>query len=318
MATTYSTAKPRMPKRPAASPSRSSGWKVRRQADLEILVCLRLEKLAWLRHGFSTRRGGTSEMVTLEDGKERVEKILNLGFTEWDRRERVEANRKKFQQAAGAARMALVPLKQIHSDLIRVVDRAPAETLAGDALITAAPGLLLAVQTADCVPILLTDAKRRVVAAIHSGWRGTLKRIAAKTLGRMQMLFGTRPEDVFAALGPAIGPCSYEVGPEVVKEFSSQFAGARDWFEGPFDKLAWGEDPMPLAWLTMMPPGHVPPPPSVQLDLFAANRSILEEAGIPAKNIFTADFCTACRTDLFFSYRREGKTGRLMAVIGIR
>jgi copper oxidase (laccase) domain-containing protein len=105
----------------------------------------------------------------------------------------------------------------------------------------------------------------------------------------------------------------------VAKEFESQFRQAREWFEGPFDALAAGEnDPNWLPWLTMRPPGHPPPPPRVHLDLIAANRSILEDAGVPARQIFTAGFCTACRTDLFFSYRREQTTGRLMAAIAIR
>ena len=92
--------------------------------------------------------------------------------------------------------------------------------------------MLLAVQTADCVPILLADTKNRAVAAIHSGWRGTLRRIAEKTLGRMQMDYGTRPADVIAAIGPAIGGCCYEVGSEVAREFASQFSEAREWFVG--------------------------------------------------------------------------------------
>lgn len=188
-----------------------------------------------------------------------------------------------------------------------------------DAALTRQPGLLLAVQTADCVPILLVDTERRCVAAIHAGWRGTLARIAAKTLGRMRVEFGTRPENVTAALGPAIGRCCYEVGPEVAQAFSGQFAPAAEWFDGPFARLALGEEPNPLPWLTMMPPGHQPPPERVWLDLRAANRWQLLDAGVAPRRIAVSTLCTACRTDLFFSYRREGaRTGRLMAAIGIR
>ena len=123
--------------------------------------------------------------------------------------------------------------------------------------------MLLVVQTADCIPDPLADTKNRAVAAIHSGWRGTLRRIAEKTLGRMRMEFGTRPEDVIAALGPGIGRCCYEVGSDVAKEFHAQFPEAREWFDGPFDALAAGEnDPNWLPWLTMRPPGHAPPPPT--------------------------------------------------------
>jgi YfiH family protein len=168
------------------------------------------------------------------------------------------------------------------------------------------------------VPILLADTRQRAVAAIHAGWRGTLARIVVKTLGRMQMEFGTRPRDIVAALGPAIGRCCYEVGPEVAQAFAAQFPGAADWFDGPFDQLAHGEEPLWLPWLTMMPPGHVPPPPRVQLDLRAANRWQLVDAGVPESKITVSDLCTACSTDLLFSYRREGaKTGRMMAMIGI-
>jgi YfiH family protein len=175
------------------------------------------------------------------------------------------------------------------------------------------------VQTADCIPILLADTKRRAVAAIHSGWRGTLSRIAAKTLGRMNMEFGTQPEDVIAALGPGIGRCCYEVGSDVARDFHAQFPNAREWFDGPFDALASGEnDPNWLPWLTMMPPGHQPPPLRVRLDLIAANRAILAEVGVPARQISSSGLCTACRTDLLFSYRSERVTGRLMAAIGIR
>ena len=156
--------------------------------------------------------------------------------------------------------MRAVTLRQIHSDAAHpwIHRNASAnDAPQGDALFTRDPGILLAVQTADCIPILLADTKRRAIAAIHAGWRGTLSRIAAKTLGRMQMEFGTRPEDVVAALGPGIGRCCYEVGSEVARDFDAQFPNAREWFDGPFDALASGEnDPNWLPWLTMKPPGH--------------------------------------------------------------
>ncbi len=158
-------------------------------------------------------------------------------------------------------------LRQIHTDIVHRVDAAALsgkEAPQADALVTRERGVLLAVQTADCIPILLADTKNRAVAAIHSGWRGTLRRIAEKTIGRMQMEFGTRPADLIAAIGPGIGGCCYEVGSQVAKEFESQFPEARDWFDGPFDALAAGEnDPNWLPWLTMRPPGHPAPPPRV-------------------------------------------------------
>jgi len=299
-----------------------AGWNIRRARGLQVVESRALGKLKWLAHGFSTRPGGASSL----EGKP----ALNLGFTEWDQRERVTANREKFAAAVGARGMELVALRQFHSDVIYLAassngDEAPnsdapkADAPKADALITNIPGLLLGVQTADCVPILLADTRRRAVAAVHAGWRGTLARIVQKTLGRMRMEFGTRVRDVVAAVGPSIGGGCYEVGPEVAQAFATQFPPAAEWFDGPFEQLAYGEEPLWLPWLTMMPPGHVPPPPRVQLDLRAANRWQLADAGVPEKQIDVSDLCTACRTDLLFSYRREGaKTGRLMAVIGLR
>ena len=305
-------------------------WKLRRTRGLQVFEAPALARLGWLVHAFSTRPGGASELGegdsshrtgTRRSGKA-PERVLNLGFTEWDSRGRVLENRKKFFRAMGAENMRIAALRQIHSDIVHRVDASAAgteEVAGGDALVTREPGCLLAIQTADCVPILLADGKQRAIAAIHAGWRGTLRRIAAKALGRMQMEFGTRPQDVVAALGPSIGRCCYEVGDEVAREFQAQFPEARQWFDGPFDALASGEnDPNWLPWLTMMPPGHSLPAPRVHLDLIAANRAILAGAGVPPGQIVSSGFCTACRTDLFFSYRREGSTGRLMAAIGIR
>ncbi len=305
------------------------------QADsVQVLQATRLAELDWLVHGFSTRVGGGSRV---NGGR-----ALNLGFAEWDTRASVEANREKLLSIlwrAGAAskngrrtkaRMELVTLRQIHSDVIHSIEGRLAQAPRGDAAVTRAAGLLLSVQTADCLPILLVDAKRRAVAAVHAGWRGTLQRITEKTLGRMRMLYGTRPAEVLAAIGPGIGACCYEVGHEVVQAFASQFAKARDWFVAApssgfqkyapsFDDLATGVEPMPLKWLTMAPPGHEPPAPRMYLDLVAANRWQLADAGVAEKNIVASELCTACRTDLLFSYRREGgKTGRQMGVVGIR
>jgi polyphenol oxidase len=300
-----------------------AAWRPRRRNGLQILQSPGFARADWLVHGFSTRPGGASQVPANHRERARTEKVVNLGFTDWDSREHVLENRKNFFASLGAHKMRAVGLRQIHSDIIHVVgsadvpqgERAPQ----GDALITCEPGVLLVVQTADCIPILLADTKHHAVAAIHSGWRGTAQRIAEKTLGRMQMEFGTRPQDVRAALGPGIGACCYEVGHDVVKEFAAKFPKGREWFAGPFDALEGGDnDPNWLPWLTMRPPGHAPPAPRVQLNLIAANRAILRAAGIAADKIQSSGFCTSCRTDLFFSYRRERTTGRLMAAIGIR
>jgi polyphenol oxidase len=323
-------AKKKAPPRKASAKTlgRSREWNSRRRGGLQILESPLLARIAWLTHGFSTRPGGGSELAanrTAAQVKKQgsAEKVLNLGFTDWDSRDRVLQNRGKFFAALGAGKMRIAALRQIHSDIVYLMGALLApqgeQALQGDALITREPGVLLTIQTADCIPILLADTRQQAVAAIHSGWRGTAQRIAEKTLGRMQMEFGTRPQEVIAAIGPGIGGCCYEVGHEVVKEYTAKFPQARDWFAGPVDALENGDnDPNWLPWLTMRPPGHAPPAPRAHLDLIAANRAILEGAGIAAENISSSGFCTACRTDLFFSYRRERPTGRLMAAIGIR
>ena len=312
----------RLPRKTPAATIIEDGWSLRRISGLEILTAKILEPLPWVVHGFSTRKGGASRL----DGVA----ALNLGFTQWDSREAVARNRRAFTRAIPASNASakpdgkpasekpLITLGQIHSDVSHIFSKAPARLPQGDAAICRRPALLLGIQTADCVPILLADPRRRVVAAVHAGWRGTLARIVTKTLGRMRLEFGTQPEDVLAALGPAIGPCCYEVGPEVAQAFAGQFAQAAEWFEGPFERLATGEEPNPLPWLTMMPPGHEPPPERVRLNLAAANHWQLEDAGVNPRNIAASALCTACRSDLFFSYRKEGAgTGRMLSAIGI-
>jgi YfiH family protein len=282
-------------------------WLERREKGLRILQVPALAKIPWLVHGFSTKEGGVSPL-----GKE---KVLNLGFTAWDTRKNVLENRHRFQSAMDAESCAMLPLKQFHSDLIRQFDSHTSELVHADAAITDHPGLLLAVQTADCVPILLVDLKKRAIAVIHAGWRGTLRRIAAKAVGHMRMHLGSEPSDLRAAIGPAIGGCCYEVGTEIAAEFLSQFADAPDFF----DEFRTGDEPNPVQWLNQMPPGHQPPPKSVLLDLHKANHAQLRDAGLEDKDIFVSSLCTACRPDLLFSYRKQGtQSGRQMAAIAIR
>jgi YfiH family protein len=284
----------------------TSSWTERKVDGVHILQVPALSKLSWLLHGFSTKPGGVSDL--------NGEKVLTLGFTDWDPRENVLENRRRFQSAIGATDLTLISLKQIHSDVIHVFNTAPNEPCKGDASATNHPGLLLGVQTADCVPILLVDAKKRAVAAVHAGWRGTLARIAVKAIGQMQMHFATNPTDLLAAIGPSIGPCCYEVGTEVATQFHSQFADAPDWF----DEFRTGDEPNPVQWLNMMPPGHQPPPKNVHLDLKKANRAQLLTLGLRPQNIFVSDLCTACHLDLLFSYRKQGpQSGRLLSVVGV-
>jgi YfiH family protein len=284
-----------------------SNWIARKSRGLQILQVPALNKFPWLVHGFSTRPGGVSELE--------AKKVLNLGFTDWDPGENVIENRRRFQSALGVSDLQLVSLKQIHSDVIHLFNAAPHEPCKGDASATNRPGLLLGVQTADCVPILLVDPKNRTVAAIHAGWRGTLARIAVKAIGQVQMHFKAKPADLLAAIGPSIGGCCYEVSTEVATQFHSQFADAPGWF----DEFRTGDEPNPIQWLNRMPPGHQPPPKNVLLDLRKANRAQLLAAGLRPQNIFVSDLCTACCPNLLFSYRKQGpQSGRHLSVIGLR
>lgn len=301
----------RLPGRPALGtvprPKIVAPWALRSVRGTEILELAPFRKFPWLVHGFSTRTGGASVLAS-------GDRVLNLGFTHWDKRENVMKNRATFQSALGAGDLALVLLNQFHSAVVRSSLVAPEEGRKGDASLANEKGILLGVQTADCVPILLVDPKRKAIAAVHAGWRGTLARIAEKTVGEMRMHFGSKPGDLLAAIGPSIGGCCYEVGTGLVTEFLSQFADA----EGYFDELRTGEEPNPLQWLNRMPPGHQPPPKNVRLDLPKANRAQLRTAGLPNASIFASDLCTACHTGLLFSYRKEAaRSGRLLAAVGI-
>jgi polyphenol oxidase len=178
-------------------------------------------------------------------------------------------------------------LRQIHSGHVVMADEATGYMGEGDALMTNRPGQLVGVRTADCVPILLVDSRKRTVAAIHAGWRGTAQRIALCTIWEMARRFGTTPSEVFAAIGPAIGPCCYEVGPEVARKF------AQWWPE-----LAETNQP-------------------VKLDLTATNCRQLIQAGVASDNLFTGAPCTRC-TNTLHSYRRDKEAaGRMIAAIGI-
>jgi purine-nucleoside/S-methyl-5'-thioadenosine phosphorylase / adenosine deaminase len=294
-----------------------------KETPLNILRAGHLGAIPWLVHGFSTRVGGYSRAYTKGD--------LNLGFTKDDARATVERNRAAFLREVGAvvrkgrgSRNAgtsvwpLVTLRQIHSDIICFVDSVPQEPLSGDGLITSTPGLLLGIQTADCLPVILVDAKLRAVGVFHAGWRGTVKRIVEKGVGEMHHRFGSRPRDLKAAIGPGIQGCCYEVGEEVRVKFESQFEYGVSLF-----REIKESDPVrekyPLLFLTARAPGHSTLPKKIFLDLVEANRQQLLAAGVPAKSIEASPLCTSCRPDLLFSYRAEkGKTGRLMAVAGIR
>jgi YfiH family protein len=285
-----------------------------RKNQVAILDAGSLAGIPWLVHGFSTRLGGSSRAY---GGR-----ALNLGFTEHDSRTAVERNRAAFlgelALAQGKKSWPLITLRQIHSDLIHRVNTVAEHPLVGDGLITDTPGLLLAIQTADCLPVIVVDRKQRAAGVFHAGWRGTVARIVEKGLGAMRLQFGTRARDCRAAIGPGVHNCCYEVGPEVREQFVSQFA----YGEGLFHEVQ-ESDPVrekyPLLFLSARAPGHSELPKKIFLDLVEANRRQLLAVGVPAKNIAQSPLCTSCRTDLLFCYRAEkGVTGRMMAVVGIR
>ena len=249
----------------------------------------------WLRHGFSTRSGG---LTTVYEGMD-----LNLGFTKGDEPGIVRSNRAAFLGAVtqGARFGELVTVRQVHGVVVKSVaagegglqtDEGKAVHEA-DCLMTGAPGVMLGIQVADCVPVLVVDVRQRVVAALHAGWRGTAAGIVEQGVASLGEEFGSRPEDLMGAIGPSIGPCCYTVGDEVRESFGSRFDYGADLFSG-----------------------------SGQLDLWEANRRQLLAAGLPPEHITVIGQCTACtRVDglrKYFSHRAEkGLTGRAMGVVGI-
>jgi polyphenol oxidase len=273
------------------------------------------EKFDWLWHGFSTRQGGASSVYCSEG----ADPELNLGFTAQDDRDTVLRNRRLLAEAiTGDADTQLVTVRQFHSNLAAIASSDRESPCRGDGLMTADPGRLLAIQTADCIPVLVADRRRRVVAAFHAGWRGTVKRIVEEGVGKMRLLYGSRPGDLIAAIGPGIGPCCYAVGEEVRSAFESQFVYADDLFVEVFDS-----DPVrtkyPMLFLTQRAPGHSPIGPSLHLNLIEANRRQLLDAGLKPKAIQLVGGCTSCQPELFFSHRSsQGHAGRMMSVIGVR
>ncbi|MBZ5668950.1 MAG: peptidoglycan editing factor PgeF [Acidobacteriia bacterium] len=304
-------------------------FKIVFRGGLAWIEALRLSKVPWLVHAFSTRQGGRSHSPCAG---------LNLGSSGWDRRELVELNRRRSLRQLDAADFVLASLRQIHSSHaymlardgagqlcyqpsgVALTEQAPTSPPAGDGLLTAEAGILLTVRIADCLPVLLVDAHRRVVAAVHAGWRGALARVIEKAVGDMHRVFGSHPGQLMAALGPSIRACCYEVGEEVVEAFHGQFVRADQFFRTPPHRPEAATQRRSIPFLGAYPPGHAPQQgPAAHLDLVAVALDQLARAGVKLSNALIADYCTACRTDLFFSHRKEGeRTGRQMAVVGIR
>jgi len=263
------------------------GFSRRDLGGISFYSCDAFEDLKSVRHGFSTRAG---------EGRPGPKNLLNLGQVPWDSPQSVADNRAMFLAAVKLQDSRLATVNQVHSDRVHIIEENGGQwnrRTEGDAMATQARGIALAVQFADCLPVLIADPEKGGVAAIHSGWRGTLRRILSKTIGAMGSAFGSRPQDLLVAIGPGIGACCYEVGPEVVDCFKQEYPGVA------------------LAEPNYNKPGKH------NLDLRRALNVQLSEAGVDFGKVFDMCACTCCNPDEFFSYRREGAfSGRMMGVIG--
>lgn len=262
-----------------------SNFTLREFDGLPFYSCRAFEELRGLCHGFSTRHSG----------RDRSAHTLNLGYSAGDSVETVDRNRRLFLSALKLPETSLVTLHQIHSKCIHIIEEIHDHwnMPEGDALVTRAEGVSIAVKTADCLPVLIADPDNGAVAAVHSGWRGTLKQIASDTILTMQKVFRSNPARLLVAVGPGIRSCCYDVGPEVPGLFEERYPGAR---------------------IASEAPGR---PGKFMLDMPKALEFQLLSAGILPENIHDLGLCTCCNIDTFFSYRAEGvHSGRMMSVIG--
>lgn len=264
-------------------------WK--RRDGIPFLTINSFSAYSFVINAFTTRRGGVSTGAC---------STLNMSWMVGDEPGNVLTNRTNICHALGAGLDNTVAALQVHGDRVAVVtagDRGKGArgegALAGvDAMITREKGIMLITCHADCVPVFLLDPVHRVIGLAHAGWKGTALRIAGKTALKMQEIFGSRPRDCLAGIGPSIGPCCYEVDEPVINDFQNrEFDDWRDLFTGT-DQGGW------------------------RLNLWEANRRALLRAGLSAGNIVTSKLCTACRQDLFFSHRGSGgKAGRMAALL---
>lgn len=249
-----------------------------------LLLQARNLQAAGVSHAFTTRRGGVSRGACAS---------LNLGRGVDDDPGAVAHNRGAVLRALGFHPRQHVETSQVHGPVVATITAADRGTKVdgADGMVTGDAEVVLAVHAADCVPILMADVRHRMVAAVHAGWKGTAAGIAVEATKIVADRFGTHPEDLLVAIGPAIGPEHYEVDHPVVERFE-----VWPW---------WREVATPNSrgrW---------------QLDLRAANRRQLIDAGVLPERIEVFDLCTYCRADLFFSHRRDRVTGRMGALIGI-
>ena len=254
-----------------------------------------LENTGLVRHGFSTRLGGVSEGCLSS---------MNLSFTRGDDPEKVRENFRRMGMVIGFETKDLVLSDQTHTTNVRLVTEADRgkgfdrerDYTDVDGLITDTPGLMLVTIYADCVPLYFVDPVHKAVGLSHSGWKGTVHRIGKVTLERMKEAFGTRPEDVQAAIGPSICQDCYEVSEDVAQAFMDEFADQLD------DRLVYRK-------------GNG----KYQLNLWNANERILLEAGIRPEHLRITNICTCCNHELLFSHRAShGQRGNLAAFLGLK
>ncbi len=239
-----------------------------------------MEKIGWLCHGFLTRQGGVSSPPY---------DSLNLSDNNGDRGKCVTKNKKLIATAFGFDPRCLILLDQMHRDQILVLKKPVAtrpSPLEYDALITNSPNMFLGILTADCIPIFAVDQKRGVIAAIHAGRQGTGLNITTKVLKKMGKEFGCSSENLLIVMGPCIGPCCYEIDE---KTFHAEWEP----FSTPRGKGRW------------------------RVDLAGINIAQMRKEGVKEKHIYRIDLCNSCHSDLLFSYRKEGRTGRQLSFIGI-
>jgi YfiH family protein len=259
------------------------------------LVCRPLEN-AGFPNAFSTRQGGTSPFP---------HDSLHLSY-KYGPPKNTQENRARFLQAMGY-HFPIVTANQTHSSTHHVVDEKLVQDVKkddtfqtkGDALLTDIKKIFIGIKTADCVPILVAEPKKKIIAAIHAGWRGTVDKIVEKTLHALHQKFGVQSSDLLIAIGPsACGDC-YEVGRDVRETFDKKFEGSGKLFKVKDNKNG-----------------------KYLLDVVKANILELEKAGVKKENIFNAEACTMHQNEWFFSHRKEGhpdpaKAGRLLSVIGL-
>ena len=278
----------------------------RERDGIKLLACKALDDVGFA-NGFSTRLGGVSTLKTLPNGPLATAGVsdaaqaagteLNLGGFNEDSRENIYENRRRFLSLF-PKEYRLATAWQVHADNIRFIyqhsETGDSDERA-DAVISNLDAVLAGVKTADCVPILIGDPTTGGYAAVHAGWRGTAKGIVGKAISAMADTFGSSPDDLICAIGPAAGCSLYEVGQDVMNAFAEKFSGSDKYFKE-------------------TRPGHA------LADIKAANADQLESNGVKKTNIHISAYCTIERVDLFFSYRIEknrfGRTGRLMSVIG--